>query len=172
MKYFFKRTVAYLIDCLICYTFIMIAIQWALLSRLREMIGISNEWFEISLNLQLYVLLTISLPVWFYFAYFDSNRSNGTIGKRIMKLVVLDYKNEKVNLKKSFFRTLMKLAPWEISHVGLIFPTPLYFSQNPEIRILTLFGLFLFVVYVVSIIINQNRQAPHDKLLSTKVIEK
>ncbi|MCH8536060.1 MAG: RDD family protein [Flavobacteriaceae bacterium] len=172
MNHFIKRTIAYLIDCLICYTFIMLIFQWALLSNLRVMIGITHEWFESSLNLQLYVFLTISLPVWFYFTYLDSNKSSGTIGKRIMKLAVLDYKKEKVRLKKSFLRTIFKLSPWEIAHFGIIFPSPLYFSQNPDIRILTIFGLILFGAYMLSIIIDSNRQSLYDKLLCIKVIEK
>lgn len=172
MKHFIKRTIAYLIDYLICYTFIMIFFQWALLSNLRNIIGITNEWFESSFNLQLYVFLTISIPVWFYFTYLDSNKSIGTIGKRIMKLAVIDYNKEKVRLKKSFLRTILKLSPWEIAHIGVIFPSPLYFSQNPDIRILTIFGIILFGVYMVSIMIDSNRQSLYDKLLCTKVIEK
>jgi len=148
----------------------MIFFQWALLSNLREIIGITNEWFVNSLNLQLYVFLTISLPVWLYFTYTDSKQSNGTIGKRIMKLKVLNYNNEKIGLKRNLVRTALKLAPWEISHIGVIFPSPLYFAQNYEIRILTIFGIILFVAYMGSIVIDSDRQSLYDKLTGTKVI--
>ena len=92
MKHFLKRAVAYFTDCMICYSLVMLVIQLALLSNIREPLGITDEWFTNSINLQLYVSLTISLPVWAYFSYLDSNRSKGTFGKRMMKLAVYDLK--------------------------------------------------------------------------------
>lgn len=172
MKYFLKRSTAYLLDCLICYSFVMLIFQWALLSNFREMIGLTDEWFEISWNMQVYVLLTISLPVWFYFIYFDSKYSSGSFGKRIMKLSVTDSEKEKIGLPKSFFRTILKLSPWEIAHIGVIFPTPLYFSHNADIRFATIFGILLFGIYATSIVIDTERRSIYDKLLGTKVIMK
>jgi len=90
MKYFSKRTLAYIIDCLVCFGVLMLVIQLIILSPVRPLMGITNEWLANSLNLQLYVLTTISIPTWVYFAYFDSNKSKGTIGKRLMKLSVRD----------------------------------------------------------------------------------
>ncbi|MBT8188878.1 MAG: RDD family protein [Bacteroidia bacterium] len=170
--YFIKRTCAYFIDCLICYTLIMLVFQWAILSKFRDNLGITNEWFETSWNMELYVLVTISLPVWLYFIYYDSYKSKGTIGKRILKLSVRNNENQRISLGKSFRRTLLKLAPWEIAHIGIIFPTPIYFENEPGIRILTILGIFLFVAYVASIIIDAAGQSLYDKLLGTKVISK
>ncbi len=170
MKYFFKRTFAYLIDCILCYSFVMLIIQWAILSNIRESIGITNDWFMKSLNMELYVLFSISIPVWVYFAYFDSNRGKRTFGKRVLKLSVLDNENRKITFGKSFKRTLLKLAPWEIAHIGVIFPTPMYFENEPDIRILTIVGILLFVVYIASILLNSDKQSIYDKLIGTKVV--
>ena len=171
MKYFLKRSLAYLIDCTICFSLVMLVIQWAILSHIRESVGITNEWFANSLNMELYVLLSISIPVWVYFTYFDSKKTKGTFGKRILKLSVSDDKKRKIGLGKSFQRTLLKLAPWEIIHLGLIFPTPMYFEVEPEIRILTIIGILLFITYMASILLNSNRQSIYDKLIGTNVIE-
>ncbi len=150
----------------------MLIIQWAILSNIRESIGITNEWFENSWNMELYVLASISLPVWLYFTYFDSNRAKGTIGKRIMKLSVVNKENEKINLGKSFKRTILKLSPWEIAHMGIIFPVPMYFEDEPTIRLFTIVGILLFAIYVISILANTNRQSIYDQLIGTKVSEK
>lgn len=171
-KYFFKRGLAYLIDCCICYGAIMFILQWGILSNVRESIGITDAWFENSLNLQIYVLTTISLPVWLYFIYFDSKRSKGTFGKRFFNLSVVDKDGEKIDLKKSFYRTFLKLAPWEISHTGVIFPIPLYFDNNPEVRILMILGLLLMAVYIVSILIDSLNKSVYDKIINTRVISK
>jgi len=172
MKHLLKRTFAYFIDCTICYSFIMLILQWAILSHIRESIGMTNEWFEKSWNMELYVLASISLPVWLYFIYFDSNRTKGTIGKRIMKLSVLNNDNQRISPSKSFQRTFLKLSPWEIAHIGIIFPTPIYFEDEPTIRLLTIAGILLFIIYMVSIILDSNGQSIYDRLTGTKVIEK
>lgn len=122
MKYFFKRTLAYFIDCLIAFAIVMLVFQWGILSHIRASIGITDAWFTSSINMQLYVLTTISIPVWAYFTYFDSNKSKGTFGKRIFKFAVKDKDNQKISLQKSFLRTVFKLLPWEIAHIGVIFP--------------------------------------------------
>lgn len=99
-----KRGIAYIIDCTICFVLVMLIFQWGILSNLRDSIGITDEWFKNSWNMQLYVLATISLPVWIYFIYFDSNRSKGTFGKRIFNLSVSNRDDGKrMDLKKSFY---------------------------------------------------------------------
>ena len=171
IKHFFKRGLAYLIDCTICYSLVMLIIQWAILSHIRESIGITNEWFERSLNMELYVLISISIPVWAYFTYYDSSRAKGTFGKRILKLSVYDKENKKIGLGKSLLRTFLKLSPWEIAHIGVIFPTPMYFDADPDIRILTLVGILLFLTYMASILLNRDGQSIYDKMIGTKVRE-
>lgn len=172
MKHFLKRAIAYNLDCLICYSAVMLLFQWVLLSNLRDSIGITDEWFQNSVNMQLYVSLTISLPVWFYFAFFDSNKSKGTFGKRLLKLELLDNQSNRIHFGNSLVRTFLKLLPWEIAHTGIIFPTPMYFEENPDIRILTIIGLVLFLLYGLSILLDKKNQAVYDKLLGTQVIYK
>lgn len=172
MKYFLKRTLAYFIDCLIAFAVVMLVFQWGILSHIRDSIGITDAWFTSSINMQLYVLTTISIPVWAYFTYFDSNKSKGTFGKRIFKFSVEDSENQKISLQKSFLRTAFKLLPWEIAHIGVIFPTPLYFEDAPNLRILSYFGILLFIIYVLSILINAKKQSLYDKLLGTFVSTK
>lgn len=171
MKYFIKRIVAYLLDCILCYLSVMVIIQWGILSNLREQLGITDKWFESSINLEIYVLLTISLPVWIYFLLMDSKIAKGSFGKRLMKLAVQEKtRDERVGIPKSLARTTLKLLPWEISHLGLIFPTPIYFDEDPEIRVLTIIGILLTMVYVISLL-TKDKQTIYDSITGTKVIE-
>ncbi len=172
IKLFFKRAVAYLIDCAICYSVIMLVLQWAILSNTRIWMGIDDAWFKDPLHLELYVILSISLPVWIYFTYFDSDRAKGTFGKWVFRLVVHDHAGRKIGLRKSFQRTFFKLLPWEVIHLSLIFPTPIYFEQNPEFRLITIVGLLLFITYMISILLGKGKQSVYDKLLGSLVEEK
>ncbi len=171
--HFSKRAIAYFIDCSICFVAIMLLFQWAILTNVREYFGITTEWFHSSLNLQLYILTSISLPVLFYFSYFDSKNANGTFGKRLMNIKLVDnLTGESLSYSRSLKRSFLKLLPWEISHLGAVFPTPLYFLEYPGFRILILLGLLLFLAYGVSIILNENSRSIYDKILRTKVVVK
>ncbi|MEQ9064876.1 MAG: RDD family protein [Vicingaceae bacterium] len=169
MKYFIDMTLAFFIDCFIAFTVVMLIIQWSILSHLRDSIGITDIWFQNSINMQLYVLTSISIPVWMYFAYFDSEKSKGTFGKRIFKLEVRDNKNQKISFGKSLLRTISKLLPWEIAHIGVIFPTPIYYENEPAVRILSYVGLLLFTIYVISIWTDSRKQTIYDKVIGTVV---
>jgi uncharacterized RDD family membrane protein YckC len=172
MKYFFERTLVYFIDCFIAFALVMLIIQWAVLSHLRESFGITDVWFQSSINMQLYVLTSISIPVWIYFAYFDSEKSKGTFGKRIFKLEVKDNKNQKISFGKSLLRTILKLLPWEIAHIGIIFPTPLYYENEPAVRILSYIGLLLLAIYFISIWTDSKKRSIYDKVIGTIVSKK
>ena len=173
MKHFFKRTIAYFVDSAICYLLVMLLIQWAFLGQIRDQIGITNEWFKNSVNMEIYVLLTISLPVWIYFILMDSRLSTGTFGKRLFKLEVNHIiKRNKITLGRSVIRTILKLMPWEIAHLGIIFPVPMYFEEQPELRFLTILGLALFLIYAFSILLSRKNQALYDSLLKTIVLER
>lgn len=149
----------------------MLVIQWGILSHVRGLIGITDEWFHNSWNMELYVLISISMPIWFYFTYFDSHKSKGSFGKRILKLSVVDLQGDRIHWRTSFGRTLLKLLPWEVTHIGAIFPTPIYFEDNPELRILSIIGLLLLMVYAGSILQNRHQRSIHDRLMGTRVVE-
>jgi uncharacterized RDD family membrane protein YckC len=171
MKYLLRRTLAYLIDCIIVYGAAMILIQWALLSQFREQWGITEEWFRVSTHMQIYVLLTISIPVWSYFALMDSKVSRGTLGKRLLKArVIQKTKPESPGIGRSYLRTFFKLLPWEIAHVGVIFPTPLYFENEAKLRVWTYVGILLLIGYALSIILSKKGQTIYDYTLGTQVI--
>ena len=157
MRYFLKRSLAYWIDLMISYAVVMLIIQWVLLNNIRGSLGMTDTWFEQSWNMFFYVAISISLPVWLYFIYFDSRKSKGTFGKRMMRLSVQNWDNQRISLGKSFQRVFLKLLPWEISHAGIIFPTPLYFEDEPSMRWLPVLGLVLFIVYMASILLNRDR---------------
>ena len=170
--YFIKRTLAYFLDCFIAFTGVMLIFQWAILSNLRSIFGITENWFQISLHMHLYVFVSISIPVWLYFSYFDSIYSKGTFGKRILKLKLVDTNQQKISFSKSIKRTILKLLPWEIIHLGIIYPRPIYFENEPEIRLFVFIGIALFISYILSIWLDTKKQSVYDKLLGTLVLQK
>lgn len=80
-----SRGVAYLFDCVIAFVFFA-ATQVLLFTPIREAVNIGEQWFYSGVKTELYTLLTISLPIWLYFAFFDQSAWQATIGKRKAQL--------------------------------------------------------------------------------------
>lgn len=78
-----------------------------------------------------------------YFALMDSIIARGTWGKRIFR---------------------------EIAHLGVIFPTPLYFESEAGLRVWSYLGIVLLVVYAVSLVISKHGQTVYDRNLRMQVI--
>lgn len=170
VNYLARRTTAYFVDCIIAFTISMLFIQGLIMINLQPYLGIDDQWFRNSINMEIYVLLTISLPVWLYFAIMESSEKRATLGKRLVNLEVLNSTTtNKINFTQSISRTILKLLPWEIAHIGVIFPTPLHYAETAEIRTLTIIGLVLFVVYFVSIALDQQSRSLYDKWVGTTV---
>ncbi len=106
-----RRGVAYFID--VSCAFLMFAItQYLVFRPLRSTVGITDDWFRSGWNTEFYTLLTISLPVWFYFALSESSPRRATIGKRVVGIEVVDAVSQtRIPFPRSFARTLVKLIP-------------------------------------------------------------
>ncbi|MEO1033482.1 MAG: RDD family protein [Bacteroidota bacterium] len=168
LEYILRRSLAYFIDVSIIYVVLMLVFQWLIMLPIRTHFGMDENWFRNGWNVQFYVWLTISLPTWLYFIGSEASNRKATFGKRILKLQVLDSETKsKISKTKSIKRTALKLLPWELIHIGLNLPTPVWFEETPNFRYLVLLGSILFVVYFIMAFVYQ--RTLYDKLLNTLV---
>lgn len=61
-------------------------------------------------------LLTMTLPVTFYFALAESSRWRASLGKRALGLVVSSATGERLPLRSALLRNAVKFVPWECGH--------------------------------------------------------
>ena len=66
------RGIAYLIDCVIAFG-LFIVTQLLVFSPIRESLGMAEDWFRSGVHTEFYTLLTISIPIWLYFALFEQS---------------------------------------------------------------------------------------------------
>lgn len=158
-----KRPVAYFIDFIImwCSCVLPQLIAYWLFE------GLPFKYFNQPYHVYFWVLFTVSLPIWLYFILQEMSPRQSTIGKRFMHLIVTDNANLRISKKQSFIRTMMKLLPWEITHIGLI---PIYFSEDPQPNIGLYVANGLIVMYLIYFIIQKGKIAVHDIVARTKVI--
>ena len=118
INYLFKRSLVYIIDVTIIYLVIMLVMQMLILVPIRNYFGIEEIWFRNGWNVQIYVWLTISFPTFLYFIIFEASKYKATLGKRLMKLEVLNsVSKSRITIATSIKRTVLKLLPWELIHL-------------------------------------------------------
>jgi len=61
-------------------------------------------------------LLTMTLPVTLYFAICESSRMQGSLGKRILGLVVSRDNGGRLSFGSALLRNALKFIPWELGH--------------------------------------------------------
>jgi uncharacterized RDD family membrane protein YckC len=60
------------------------------------------------------------IPFWLYFSLFESSKFKGSVGKMIFKIIVVDYKGDRLSFKKATIRSFSKIISFMLSLIGLI----------------------------------------------------
>jgi uncharacterized RDD family membrane protein YckC len=132
--------------------------------------GVVNNSLTSSWPLYIWLLGTVTIPVYLYFILSEYSKKHATIGKRLFKLKVTSDKGN-VTLRQSFIRNFVKvIIPWEATHIALLFPTPILADPtNSEFR-LTLFAPYvIFAIYAIYLLATKGRKTLHDALARTNV---
>jgi uncharacterized RDD family membrane protein YckC len=161
-----RRLAAYVIDVALV-AIVLVGVQF-ILSKLSG--GFPFNLLTTGLRIEVWVFLTISFPTWIYFARSESSDLQATLGKRLLNLRVTDTHQEPISFLRALARTLIKLIPWELTHIVLFFPTPIMTDPNPTPRL----GLFLvyplLALYMLSMIFTPRKRSIHDLVVGTLVL--
>jgi uncharacterized RDD family membrane protein YckC len=122
-------------------------------------------------QLSVYLLFTVSVPVWLYFLFMESSRRKATFGKRLLRLEVADAYGSRISMARSAWRTLVKLIPWELTHLTLCLPTPIFYEGSDDrLRPGFWFVYGLIGLYLTAAMITRRKQSVHDLAAGTYVI--
>lgn len=129
-----RRVVAYAIDAALAYAAVVAFGQLVVFAPLQQALG--TTWRASGLLLELWVLATISLPVWSLFAWFEGRASGATPGKRLLGVrVVCARGGARVGFGRAWLRNAVKLLPWECAHLALNVPdNPFVDPETGEFR--------------------------------------
>ncbi|MDW0115589.1 RDD family protein [Sporosarcina thermotolerans] len=112
----------------------------------------------------------ITLPVSLYFILCECSKWQGTLGKRIMGIRVVDGFGQRIGIGRSAVRTAIKFLPWEIAHFGiwrLMLPSSL--SEITVYIILNAVNLAI-VAYLIIPFTNKKRKNVYDWVAGTEVV--
>ena len=163
-----RRGAAYLLDATLAFGLVAVA-QLVVFAPLREALGIEPEWFRVGWRTELYTLVTISLPVWTLFALGDSVWP--TPGRRLLRVRVEDARDgRRLGFGRAFCRAVVKLLPWEIAHLANNLPTPMWYADDPGLRV----GFFVsgatLAAWGAVTLLRRDRRGPHDLVAGSRVV--
>lgn len=146
-EYYLRRFCAYLIDSAI--------------------ISIAYLIFRSILFNYLSILITFGL-VFFYFIYYESSEFQGTIGKRILKLKVVDYEFYSIKGSVAARRLLFKIGSFLVP--ALILSILLYFTEMSSPLFNIIAGLISLFIPVYVFFSSKDFSFFHDSKTRTYVI--
>ncbi len=162
------RFIAFSFDCLIL--FLLFAAPQFLIMK------ITGRWFlEEDSSIVLtwaWVGVSVTLPSLAYFTLCDSSRRGMTIGKRMLGLAVRSTRGCRVTWGQALGRNIVKLIPWEATHIMIFFPEPFGDGDpSPGKTALTVVANVLVLLWLVAPLSDRPRfRAIHDRVSATVVV--
>lgn len=161
-----RRLAAYLVDILLLFAAILVT-QFGL-EALTD--GLLMRWLTSGPRLEAWVWLSVSLPTYLYFALSESSARRATLGKRWLGLQVTDRAGKRIGFGRAFLRTIVKLIPWEVTHLSLLLPTPIFLDGQGGFLPGLITANVLIVVYLAVVVITAGQRGIHDLVAGTMVL--
>jgi uncharacterized RDD family membrane protein YckC len=163
-----KRIVAFLLDMALMAVVVVLT-----QSLLGPLLGIGFFKGDISgWALEGYALLTVSLPTWAYFIFFE-RRFQATPGKMLLRLMVTDDDGHPLRFPRLVLRTAVKMFPVETAYLTFLIPVPMISEQGRgEFRIGAVAVVGMIFVYLLMMTWNDARQSMHDLIAESCVIDR
>ena len=160
------RSVAYSLDIILL--FIGIMASQALLRPINPLLGRTPR--ATGWQLHLWVYASVSLPILLYFALCIGSKWQATLGMRWLRISVSGLNGEPIGIGRAVLRSLVMLIPFELNHIVMFYPTPIWSDPKPGFRYGFIVTSVLMIVYLVSVLLTEQHQSIHDLLARTIVV--
>ena len=160
-----RRISAYVLDCA------LLGSALALPQLLVFTLAGRSVDLQTGLQVELWVFVTISLPCWLYFSLAEHSPRQATLGKRWLGMRVTSVAGTRITFGQAILRTVVKLLPWELTHLTVLLPTPMWSPDSPAgfrsglVAVYALLGL-----YVAATFLNRRRQSIDDWVARTVIV--
>ena len=177
---FVRRASAFLLDILVAGVLLVLLLQ-LVLDPLRVALG--PGWARVGWFYLPYALLTISLPMWLYFAGYESGARGATPGKRWLRIAVTSTAAAPLTFGRALLRTVLKLLPFETAHLFVALPAnpfidplsgqlviPALDTMGASVLTGLLLALLLLGAWVFTVMLHPDGRGPHDLLAHSFVV--
>jgi uncharacterized RDD family membrane protein YckC len=160
-----RRLVAYLVGILLLFTAIVIT-QFGLEALTG---GWPIRLLTTGPRMEGWVWLSVSLPTYLYFALSESSVHQATAGKRLLGLRVTDTAGKRIGYGRALLRTIVKLIPWEVTHLSIFLPTPILTNGQGGFLPGLITANVSILVYLAVIVMTAGKRGIHDLAAGTIV---
>ena len=161
-----SRIAAYSLDIVLLFAGIMVS--QGLLRPVNPLLGrtpSATGW-----QLHLWVYASVSLPILLYFALCTGSKWQATVGMRLLGIKVTSLSGAPIGIGHAVWRSLVMLIPFEVNHVVMFYPTPIWSDPKPGFRYGFIATSVLMIVYLASVLLTEHHQSIHDLAASTVVV--
>jgi uncharacterized RDD family membrane protein YckC len=162
-----SRVLAYAVDVILL--FIAIPLTLGAVCAFVLYLTVGFDWMQNGFLFWLYVFLTVSIPCWLYYSLSESSARQATPGMRLFGLQVTGTDGKRIGFGRALLRTIIKLLPFEINHLVMFLPTPIWSDPNPGFRVWFVVHV-LMILYFATMFLTQRRQSVHDLVAETVVV--
>jgi uncharacterized RDD family membrane protein YckC len=161
-----RRLVAYLVDILLLFAAIVVT-QFGLEALTG---GLPMRLLTTGPRIEGWVWLSVSLPTYLYFTLSESSVHQATPGKHLLSLRVTDTDGQRIGFGQALLRTIVKLIPWEVTHLSIFLPTPILMDGQGGFLPGLITANVLIIVYLAVIVMTAGKRGIHDLVASTMVL--
>jgi uncharacterized RDD family membrane protein YckC len=127
-------------------------------------------WIHNGVLFWLYVFSTVSIPFWLYYSLLESSVWRATFGMRLLGLQVVDADGKGLGFGRALLRTVVKLLPFELNHLVMFLPRPIWSDPQPSFRFGFVVVNTLMIIYIVTMFLTHRKQSVHDLVAGTVVV--
>ena len=164
-----RRGLAFLVDYLVIAVWIAVVVGVGFWLRAAAP-DLAGSLFGDPLTAEATGFVALTLPVGLYFALSEAGPRGATLGKRRLGIRVIGDGGSAVSLGRSVLRTVLKLAPWELSH-AIIWR---YASPGSAPDAVLTAGLVvvwgLIGANLAAALLDDRRRSLYDRLSGTSVV--
>lgn len=164
-----RRLGAYAVDAVLL--FIAFPTILGAICGLIFYLTIGFDWMQNGFLFWLYVFSIVSIPFWLYYSLLESSAWQATYGMRLFGLQVTDTDGRRISFGRALLRTVIKLLPFELNHLVLFLPTPIWRDPHPGFRVGFVVVNALMILYFATMFLTRRRQSVHDLIARTVVVD-
>lgn len=163
-----RRILAYAIDAALL--FVAFPLILGAVCNLIFYLTFGFDWMQNGLLFWAYIFSTVSIPFWLYYSLLESSARQATFGMRLFGLQVTDTGGKRVGFGRALLRTVIKLLPFELNHLVLFLPTPIWSDPQPGFRLGFVAVNALMILYIATTFLTRRKQSVHDLVSGTIVV--
>ena len=166
-----RRLAAFAIDYAVVFGYMMVLATvsvWVSPPRPPDALPATPAWM-----FDLLAFSTLVLPVILYFALTEASSRRATLGKRRMRVAVVDERGNRLGIGRSLLRSGLKFLPWQVAHTSLfqIPGWPMAVETIPPAAIVGLSVSLILVALFIAGLLTPSRRTLYDLLSGSRVVQ-